>query len=367
MVGFLRRLFGTRAMPSASGIASDAAPVANERGPALAQRHTDDGTASLPMNASPINASPIRASPVGALPTPVAYDALTSWNERLAAARALQANDPAAASNPDVTALLQLLAEGPDTVIRQLPAAARDALTMCDDDSLSRTDLASRLSRDPALVQGLLRTANSAAFGAGRDAVLGIDQSLDRIGLSGARAVILSSCVDGLLSHPGGAFNAMASDVWAHMVRTAPLARTVAPAFAADADEAFAIAVLHDVGKLVVFDRVSVLRATRRRAISLPAGFLHALLQLVHEPLGAMAALQWGMGARAAAAIGTHHRSVAIGGRDPLAETIFLAERADHAERRSEPFDLDALWMSGRLTGSPARAVSALQQLAAAA
>ena len=69
---------------------------------------------------------------------------------------------------------------------------------------------------------------------------LGIDQALDRIGVTGARAVVLSSCVDGLLSHPGGEYNAMASDVWSHMVRTAPLARAVAQAFAADPDEAFA-------------------------------------------------------------------------------------------------------------------------------
>jgi HD-like signal output (HDOD) protein len=303
-------------------------------------------------------------SALNALPT---YDALASWQERLTEARALQDSDPDSSGNPDVTALLQLLAAGPDTVIRQLPAAARDALSMCDDESLSRIELARRLSRDPALVQGLLRTANSAAFGAGREAVLGIEQSLDRIGVSGARAVVLSSCVDGLLSHPGGEFNAMAGEVWSHMVRTAPLARTVASAFAADPDEAFAIALLHDVGKLVVFDRVSVLRATRRRAITLPTGFMHALLQRVHEPLGAIAALQWGMGARAAAAIGTHHRTAATAGRDALAEAIFLAERADHADRRNEPFDLDALWLSGRLTGSPARAASALQQLSAAA
>lgn len=136
---------------------------------------------------------------------------------------------------------------------------------------------------------------------------------------------------------------------------------------AADPDEAFAIALLHDVGKLVIFDRISTLRAARRRSISLPAEFVHQLLQRLHEPLGAMAALQWGMGNRAAAAIGTHHRSATTPTRDSLAETIFVAEQADHAVRKSTPFDVDLLWTNGRLIGSPARAAGALHQLLAAA
>jgi HD-like signal output (HDOD) protein len=94
---------------------------------------------------------------------------------------------------------------------------------------------------------------------------------------------------------------------------------------------------------------------------------VHQLLQQLHEPLGALAALQWGMGDRAAAAIGTHHRGASTHTRDSLAEAIFVAEQADHAMRKSTTFDVDLLWANGRLTGSPARAASALHQLLSAA
>lgn len=284
------------------------------------------------------------------------------WQSRLNEAMELQRSHPIAARQPDAAALLMLLQDGPDVVIRQLPAAARDAMALCNDDRLSRAEVAARLSTDPALVQGLLRTANSTAFASGLGTVIGIDQAIDRIGQSGARAVILASCVDGLLSHPGGEFNAMAASVWSHMVRTGPLARVIAPAFAADGDEAFSIAMLHDVGKLVIFDRISVLRASRRRQIEVDSGFAHALLQLLHEPLGALAAQRWEMGARAASAIAGHHRLEASGTRDSLAEVMFVAEHADHAARRGQTLDLDVLWSQGRLTGSPARVSGALQQ-----
>ncbi len=338
---WLRRLFG-------HGASAPQAPLASV---------TPKRAVSLDAN---VASATRRDVPASAVPDGPSLQQI--WQARLSDAMELQRSHPIAARQPDAAALLLLLQDGPDVVIRQLPAAARDAMALCNDDRLSRAEVAARLSTDPALVQGLLRTANSTAFASGLGTVIGIDQAIDRIGQSGARAVILASCVDGLLSHPGGEFNAMAASVWSHMVRTGPLARVIAPAFAADGDEAFSIAMLHDVGKLIIFDRISVLRASRRRQIEVDSGFAHALLQLLHEPLGALAAQRWEMGARAASAIAGHHRLEASGTRDSLAEVMFVAEQADHAARRGQTLDLDVLWSQGRLTGSPARVSGALQQ-----
>ncbi len=366
MFSWIRRLFGKQQPTGPAGAlvpaaTTDATTIAPSQVPAAA----DPGVVHITIvddlstrsGGVPVAVPTMRAEP--------------SFSERLTAQLAvverLRAEHPVASQQPDASALLQMLQDGPDALIRQLPAAARDTMALVDDQSLSRSRLAEALGRDPALVQGLLRAANSAAFGAGRDAVLSVSQALDRIGVTGTRAVVLASCVDGLLSHPGGEYNVMASQVWSHMVRTAPLARVVAPAFAADADEAFAVALLHDVGKLAIFDRMSVLRGSRRRPLVLDTSFVHELLQLLHEPLGALAADRWGMGARAASAIGQHHRTQPMSSRDTLAESLYLAERADHAARKNQPLDLDGLWAAGRLTGSPARAGDALRRVTLAA
>jgi HD-like signal output (HDOD) protein len=135
------------------------------------------------------------------------------------------------------------------------------------------------------------------------------------------------------------------------MVQTAPLARSLAPAFGADPEEAFAVALLHDVGKLVLFDRISTLRASRRRSVNLPEAWLTLAIEHLHEPLGATAVHQWGLGAAAADAIGTHHRRERPSSRYPLAEVLFVAERADHARRTGADFDFAGLWSLGALTG----------------
>jgi putative nucleotidyltransferase with HDIG domain len=259
--------------------------------------------------------------------------------------------DPECAKWPDVQLLLTDLAAPPDALVRQLPAAARDAMALCDNAEVARAELGDHLSRDPALVQGLLRQANGAFYGAGLSAILSVDAAIDRIGLSGTRAVVLAACVDGLLSKPGAPYDGMLASVWAHMVNTGPLARALAEQFGADPDEAFAVALLHDVGKLVMFDRISALRTTLRRPIALPDAWVSLAIEQLHEPLGALAAHRWGLGARAADAIGSHHRRERPALRHPLAETLFLAERAEHANRASEPFDFDGVWGLGQLPG----------------
>lgn len=257
---------------------------------------------------------------------------------------------PDVATSPDAVAILDLLSGDPDTIIRQLPAAARASLSLCDDASLSRSQFAEKLSSDPALVQAVLRTANSAAFGVGKEPVIGIEPALDRIGIGGARAIIFANAVDGALSRPGGEFNSMASDVWNHMVRSAPIARALAPLFDTDPDEAFSIALLHDVGKLVIFDRISVLRANKRRDVQLRPGFVRDLLNALHEPLGASALQAWGMGPRSARAIGAHHCRTSDGEPNPLAEVVFVAELSDHAARRNVPLDLQRVWFDAHIT-----------------
>jgi len=276
------------------------------------------------------------------------------WNDRVSEALArLRADwlaEPDASRWPDMIGLLDQLSAPPDEVIRQLPSTARDAMSLCDRENLPRAQLVDRLSKDPSLVQAILRQANGAFYGSGLQPILRVDAAIDRIGLAGTRAVVLAASVDALLSKPGGHYDSMQAAAWAHMVNTGPLARVLAPVFGADEEEAFAIALLHDVGQLIVFDRISTLRMANRRAVTLPDGWLLTLMQQLHEPLGAVAAHHWGLGDVAADAIGMHHRRDRPSVRHPMAETLFLAERAALAQSTGGTLELFGLWHSGELT-----------------
>jgi HD-like signal output (HDOD) protein len=268
----------------------------------------------------------------------------------------------------DVRRLLDALVADPVDGIRQLPAAAQATLAACNDPYVSISALADRCGRDPTVAQELLRHANSAFYGRGGAATPHLRAAVERVGVAGVRSVLLGVAVRGLLSRPGAELGGMGTAVWSHLVRTAPLARAVAPVFGAAPETCYALGLLHDVGKLVIVDRATDLRMTSRRTLRLPAAFVRDAFARLHEPVGALAALRWGLGRDAARAIGTHHRDAAMTpGHDPLSEALCLAERADLAAVRGEALDLPALWAAAALGGSPEAAAAALRQAAAPA
>lgn len=268
----------------------------------------------------------------------------------------------AESAHEDAKRLAEALSRSPTETIRQVPNAAQRALALCQRDEPDLRELIALCGEDPALAQSVLRAA-SAAFYGGTPCNSLADAAI-RIGTGGVRSAIVSVAVSGLLCRPGSAFGSWADAVWSHMTRTAPLAQRLAPAFAADRDEAFTVGLLHDIGKLVVFDAASQLRGELRRDLSVPPAVLADLLRAVHEPLGGLAVLRWGLGSVAARAVATHHRRPSPDRRDPLSEVAFLAERIDLAGLRGTPLDLSVVWDDGALTGAAARVQSLLAKAA---
>ncbi|HXE58512.1 MAG TPA: HDOD domain-containing protein [Gemmatimonadales bacterium] len=246
--------------------------------------------------------------------------------------------------------------------IRRPPAAAQEALAAVRESDGDVRRVVAVFERDPVLAQALLKRANASYYAASRGPCESLLEAAHRIGLDGIHGVLLANTIEGLLCRPGSEYAGMVEQVWSHMVRSAPIARRVAPAFGVKPEQAFTIALLHDVGKLVLFDRLSLLRSRRRRTPELPAGFLPAALRRLHEPLGGVTATVWGLGAPLARAIFTHHRNPLRYAGDRLSEVACLAERVDLAGAAGRPLDLPTLWADADLSGEPERVAALLAE-----
>jgi putative nucleotidyltransferase with HDIG domain len=250
----------------------------------------------------------------------------------------------------DGPAIVTSLRNGEGDVIRQIPFAAQQALAVSRNPTSSVGDLVRLFDRDPTLAHSLLKTANSSWYQRGDEAVISIAAGVQRIGLQAVENVLLASIVGGMLCRPGGTYGVLVQRVWSHMLRTAPLAQRLAPAFGVDPETAYTLALLHDVGKLAVFDYISARRQELHRGITMPETFLNEMLKHLHEPVGGRAALRWGLGTRAARALAEHHRHPAPAAPDPLTELLYVAERLDLAAhvRFQEP-DWETLWQDGQI------------------
>jgi HD-like signal output (HDOD) protein len=257
----------------------------------------------------------------------------------------------------DSPALLDSLSSETEPLLRQPPDAARRALTMTRETNTNVIDLVLLIERDPGLAQGLLQQANSSYYSAGAGSrCTSLAEAVARVGMRGVENVMLAAMVGGMLCRPGGAYSAMVEQVWSHMVRTAPIARRLASGFDVDPEQAYALGLLHDAGKLVLFDRIAELRSRWRREVAVPHEFMVRTLKVLHESVGGLAVLDWGLGADAARAVATHHRVMPSGSEDALSAVIYVAERADLAALRGETIALDDWWAEARLPGSPEHA-----------
>lgn len=251
----------------------------------------------------------------------------------------------------DGPALVDSLLENGLEAVRQMPFAAQRALAISRNPECNINDLVKLFERDPTLTQELLKTANSPWYRGTDDEVISIGAAVQRIGLQAVENLLLASIVAGMLCKPGPAHAAIVSKVWSHMLRTAPLAQRLAPAFGLDPEEAFTLGLLHDVGKLAIFDHVSAVRARLRREVRVPSPFLLQALGRLHEPLGGLAALRWGLEPSTARALAEHHRRPVPESPDPRTEALYVAEKLDLALNvRFEPPDWEGIWREGGIT-----------------
>lgn len=267
---------------------------------------------------------------------------------------AIEASLTARERTDDTVRFLREIKASPASSIKQAPQAAQRALAKTRNPDIGLAELVRVVEEDPTLGQALLRYANSAYYSTG-STVVSLRHAAQRVGASGVHNVVLGVMLEGMLCRPGGEYQKMVVQVRDHLVRTAPIARALGRGFGLVPDECFSLALLHDAGKLIVFDVMGALRHETRRDLNVPKPVVSRLLRELHEPLGGIAVLSWGLGDSVAAAISAHHRNPVPDEENRMSEVLFIAERADHALSGVIPRDVAGWWSEGTISGDPAR------------
>ena len=262
----------------------------------------------------------------GGVPTTL----LARLRERVAErTRALLAPLRAQPGTADVRRLLEGVMQSEDSSIRPIPTAAARAMALARNPQSNLNDVADAFERDPSLAEGLLRLANSSWYRGGDERADSLREALQRTGSSGAEVVIMENALKSTLCRPGGAYDSLVTQVWLHLSRTAQLARSLSGTFGVEPDTAYMLGLLHDAGKLVLFDALSEQRHRARAASHIPYPILRAILHELHEPLGGLAMLRWELDMELATAVADHHRRNLPHQTSAESEMLYVAERAD--------------------------------------
>jgi putative nucleotidyltransferase with HDIG domain len=147
--------------------------------------------------------------------------------------------------------LLKRLEKG-DLVLPTLPRAAAEIQSMVEAPEIDLKRVGRALERDPALAAQVLRTANSAVYGA-RQRIESLTKAVTFLGTRNLKGAVMTAAARRVFVSRHPKINETLGKVWDHSVAVAVLARDVIGiAGSKDNETAYLAGLLHDVGKAVV-------------------------------------------------------------------------------------------------------------------
>lgn len=223
-----------------------------------------------------------------------------------------------------------------------LPAVVVELIQSLDDAEIDGRQLSNLIARDQVLVAKILRLANSSFYGM-PGKITSIADATVVLGLSGVRTLATSIAVSGCFSREQvGDFDL--PQFWRHSMAAALFARALASRLRENADEAFTIGLMHDIGRLVLASCFPAHQAAvlhYRQANDCPSQLAESVvLGVDHAQIGRTLTERWKFPAKVSDVIATHHQP-SQSGAPQMSSVIHVADVLAHA---LQP-DADALQM----------------------
>ncbi|MDP1826398.1 MAG: HDOD domain-containing protein [Archangium sp.] len=204
------------------------------------------------------------------------------------------------------------------------PAVALEILSLSRRPTARIEELAALLEREPLLAGRVLRLANSALYGSATPCVT-LKQALIRMGLSLVRDVVMEAAMQMTVIHADG-FNRTLESIRRHSSAVAWISRFVARHTPLEAENAFMLGLLHDVGLSFSLIGVAEYFKKQRQPPRLsPECWLAVETQ--HERFSEAVLKSWGM-PPSVTLVAQHHHSLMLGGLPhPQVAVLIVAEQ----------------------------------------
>ena len=204
------------------------------------------------------------------------------------------------------------------------PRVALEILALSQKATARIEDIGALLEREPLLAGRVLRLANSALYGSAIP-VTTLKQALIRMGLATVRDVVMEAAFHMTVLRAEG-FNDTLECIRRHSTATAWLSRFIARNTSIDAENAFLIGLLHDVGLSVgLLGLTEFLKRQKAAPRLTPLRWL--AVDDVHQSFTEKVLASWGL-PPAILLVVKHHHSLLIDGRPhPSIAILMIAEQ----------------------------------------
>lgn len=184
----------------------------------------------------------------------------------------------------------------------QLPSTSVAVIDLASKPATEVADIVKLIQSDPVLSSELLKTANSVMYG-GQQRTETISAGVVRIGIKNLRSMILSISMRGVVFHDKALAN-YAQEIWRQSSAMAAISRAIGKKLGFDAERAFLIGLLADIGKVSL---LAMMRGSGRKGSEATPVVIARVFTRFHEVAGAALARAWRLPDEIVSIAGTHH------------------------------------------------------------
>ncbi|MGQ9646108.1 MAG: HDOD domain-containing protein [Thermodesulfobacteriota bacterium] len=224
-----------------------------------------------------------------------------------------------------VSTILQSAAKLPP-----FPSVVQRALQLIQDPNSSVQDIVNVIQYDQSITMSVLKLCNSAYFGLPR-AVHSLREALVLIGFNQLLEIILSQQSASVFYKSCQGYDLKQGELWQHSVACALLPQIISKRLGGEATPThFTVALLHDIGKMVLGKFVKDYFAEIQKRVSAKdLTFAQAekeVLGIDHAELGGRILEQWGFPAVMVSAVRYHHTPFAGVGDGEMVRLVCLCD-----------------------------------------
>ncbi len=184
-----------------------------------------------------------------------------------------------------------------------LPSSALQIITALNNPMADLKEVERYISRDPIISAHLIRLANLAGLQV-REPARTLSGALQRIGFDKARMHVIALTIGKMYSSP------TLRSLWEHSIEVAQVARQIATKVGYSGDEAALVALLHDIGTIVLFglgEEVIAWYSDMQKAGKTNLSIEKQLSPCNHSEIGARLLSEWRLPNDMCEAVANHH------------------------------------------------------------
>lgn len=194
-----------------------------------------------------------------------------------------------------------------------VPAVATRIIDALDDPDVGVEEVSELIHLDPSLTARILKVSNSSMYGFPME-IQGLGHAMSLVGARAVRNLVMAVA----MRETYKVFGPLEQMLWEHSMAAGPATAALAAEFApgVDADDAFSVGLLHDIGKTALSNsHHDEYEEVTARVFGSDTSFVEAERETFgfdHAELGGRIAKSWALPSRAVAVIQHHHDAGAL-------------------------------------------------------